>query len=215
MDKNGLYTLNQTGIDFLKANNCQIIMNIGESKIKTRPMFFSLEDFKNPKLIYIIPLSIIRNVGQKNRILGIISGSGISSNFYEIGVVDGKDQVFKISSVLLVTDTMLDEWKKNNRIYIVQNQQLIANVEKKLRVMINHYHANPEKSENNVIQLKIHLIKEMNEIKLAEKTEEVTEIKETRACKICSLKALDNNEDKVLQQNFIDLSHKNNENEHK
>lgn len=155
MKKNGLYKLNEKGIEFLKENDCQIVSR--NSKIGSRPMFFSLPYKENDDIIYLIPLSTLNN-HNRSRINSIINSEGLPSNFYEKVNILGVERVLKISSVFVVSRDMVNEWTSRGTIYIVQNKNVTESAEKKLNTMLVHYSANPENSENHVIECRNKLI---------------------------------------------------------
>ncbi len=156
MIENGLYIVTESGVQFLKKNNCQIVN--GKSKLDDRPMCFALKDIENPEICYLIPLSTIKTDDKRKKIEETMSSKGIKANFYTIGKVDKAERVFKISSVFVVKESMTREWIKGNTIYTIKNKKLIEEVNTKLQIMLNHYKNFPHFSENHVIELKKDLI---------------------------------------------------------
>lgn len=152
MITNGLYKLNNNGLNFLKENDTQITRFSDASKVDSRPMFYSLSDKDNPEICYLIPMSTLRSQKQKDKIESFMKRSGISSRFYSIGKVLNQERAFKISSVFAVDSSMIDEWTIKNNIYQIQDQRLLNDISSKLNDVMNYYSAFPDKSENKVIQ---------------------------------------------------------------
>lgn len=158
MIENGLYKLNKKGISFLKANNCQIVKDFNDSKVNSRPMYFAMTSKISNEIVFLIPLTTIRSKEHELKIDSYLLSKGIQSNYFEKALILGEKRAFKISSVFAVDSTMLNEWTIKDSIYVVRNKIVIKSVRNKLNVMLNHYAANPEKSENHVIELRDKLL---------------------------------------------------------
>ncbi|HET6786210.1 MAG TPA: hypothetical protein VFH18_09320 [Erysipelotrichaceae bacterium] len=157
MIKNGLYKLNEEGLKFLDSYKCQIAKNYNETKLQTRPIFFAMSSDLHKDILYMIPLTTIRSVEQEVRIKEYLSSSGFQQNFYEEVKILGEKRILKISSVFVVSTSMVNEWTINGIIYEVRNKITLNSIEKKLNIMINHYAANPNRSENHIIELRDNL----------------------------------------------------------
>jgi len=158
MIKNGLYKLNEEGLNFLDANKCQISKNFDETKLQSRPMFFAMSSDVHKDILYMIPLTTIRSIEQEVRFKKYLSSSGFQQNFYEEVKILGEKRILKISSVFVVMTSMVNEWTINGIIYEVKNRAALISIEKKLSIMIIHYAANPDRSENHIIELRDKLL---------------------------------------------------------
>ena len=63
---------------------------------------------------------------------------------------------------------MVNEWLLGDSIYVVENQRVISNVQKKLKVVLSYYGAFPHKSENHIIECERALLHEMQQNKRRE-----------------------------------------------
>lgn len=158
MIKNGLYKLNEEGLNFLVSNKCQLAKNFNETKLQSRPMFFAMSSDVHKDILYMIPLTTIRSIEQEIRIKKYLSSSGFQQNFYEELKILGEKRILKISSVFVVSTSMVNEWTINGIIYEVKNRVALKSIEKKLNIMIIHYAANPNRSENHIIELRDNLL---------------------------------------------------------
>ncbi len=157
---NGLYKLNQIGIDFLIKNKCQIVSNLDTNKYDSRPMYYAMRSDKDDNILYLLPLSTIRNNSQEMRIDSCLMSKGIQKNYYEKVKILGVQRVVKISSVFAVSINMIEEWTINGSIYVVKNKKVIESIHTKLKVMLSHYASNNSRSENHVIELRNQLLEE-------------------------------------------------------
>lgn len=80
---NGLYKLNQIGIEFLIQNRCQIVNNLEINKYDSRPMFYAMKSDKDENVLYLLPLTTIRSKSQENRIDSCLMSKGIQKYYYE------------------------------------------------------------------------------------------------------------------------------------
>jgi len=158
MIKNGLYKLNEEGLNFLDANKCQISKNFDETKLQSRPMFFAMSSDVHKDILYMIPLTTIRSIEQEVRFKKYLSSSGFQQNFYEEVKILGEKRILKISSVFVVMTSMVNEWTINGIIYEVKNRAALISIEKKLSIMIIHYATNTDRSENHIIELRDKLL---------------------------------------------------------
>jgi len=155
---NGLYKLNQIGIEFLIQNRCQIVNNLEINKYDSRPMYYAMKSDKDENVLYLLPLTTIRSKSQENRIDSCLMSKGIQKYYYEKVKILGVQRVVKISSVFAVSINMIEEWTINGTIYVVKNRNKIVSIQKKLKVMLSHYASNSSHSENHVIELRNQLI---------------------------------------------------------
>ncbi len=158
MIKNGLYKLNENGLRFLKMMECNIIKNIEETKVNSRPMYYGLASKKDNDIFYLIPLMTIRSNSQEIRIDRYLLSNGLSKNYYEKIKVMNTMHALKISSVFVVDSTMIEEWKIQGNVYIYQNRHKIDIINQKLNTMLVHYFANPKHSENHVVESRNYLL---------------------------------------------------------
>jgi len=155
---NGLYKLNHVGVEFLIENKCQIVSNLESNKYDSRPMYYAMRSDKDDNILYLLPLSTIRNNSQEMRIDSCLMSKGIQKNYYEKVKILGVQRVLKISSVFAVSINMIEEWTINGSIYIVKNKKIIESIQTKLKIMLAHYASNNSRSENHVIELRNQLL---------------------------------------------------------
>lgn len=159
MTEFGLYSINQNGIDFLVDNETDIAKG-NSTKLSERPFYLGLVDKENNNFVYLIPLTTIDSEQKRQRINDYINkrSNDIRSSFYVTTTIEGREQAFKISSVLILESSMIRPWTLRNSHYVVENQALKNEISRKLRILINYYVRNPHKSENKIIDCKKKLL---------------------------------------------------------
>ena len=165
MTENGLYIVNKSGIKFLEEQKTYI--GIAENtKLSSRPFYLGLKDKDDSRLIYMIPMTKVDTDAKRQKIYKHINmkPNQLGASFYELTKIDGVEQAFRISDVFIVTDSMIRPWTLRSSHFVFQDQILIQNVSKKLKIMIRHYKLNPIESPNKLIQCRNFLLALNNQV---------------------------------------------------
>lgn len=158
------------GMYFGKSEFYQIIRDNGGSwnDSKERPIICLIKSTECNNLYWAIPVGNYehRNEQAKGRIQKFIqyNKKDIRSCFYHIGNTNEKS-IFFISDVVPITDKYIDReyLNQSKKIHIVKNKVLLADLEYKLRRILNYEKNNPNFFRQHITDIKNYLIEELNE----------------------------------------------------
>jgi len=139
--------VNEKGIYFAKNAFYELIKEVGGewNDTKFRPLVVLIPSLENPQIFWAIPMGDYnhRSEQQKKRIKSYMERADhdISSCFYHVGNTD-KRSIFFVSDVVPITVNYIErEYEvgagKNKAQYIIKNQKLIAELNRKVGRIIS------------------------------------------------------------------------------
>ncbi|MGL5043068.1 MAG: hypothetical protein ACRC6X_08260 [Culicoidibacterales bacterium] len=133
------------------------------SDVKPRPCYLCKEDEIVKGLFWIIPLSTVDNISfekyEKIERFLKLEDSDIRSSYYEVGKIDRRKCLIKISCAFPVTQQYISHNFSRCGIDVkVVNQTLISKIEKKLKKILSYENQFPNRLEQHITDVKAHLI---------------------------------------------------------
>lgn len=162
--------MQQYGMYFGKEELYELIRTTGGvwNDSKERPLVCMIKSLEYEGLYWAIPVGNWnhRNKAAQdriNRFIGYPEGD-LRSCYYHVGNTDQKS-IFFISDVIPISDKYIDREYINpfsHTIHIIQNKELIAAVEKKLRMVLAFENSRPNYFRQHITDVKKAIIKELS-----------------------------------------------------
>lgn len=160
--------MTEHGMYFAKKDFYNLIRSIGGKwdDSKERPIVCLIKSSENENLYWAIPVGNWehRSDEAKNRIMSFINADKrkIQSCFYHLGKTTVKS-IFFISDVVPITDKYIDRdyFGYDNKLYIILNKSLIAEIERKLWRILKYEESKPNFFRQHITDMKKCLLEEI------------------------------------------------------
>ena len=149
------------GCYILKDSIFKLIKECGgkfdDEKTGIRPMYCCIKDIHYDFIYWVIPTSSIKNrdPAQLKRIKFYcdLPKHKIGNAYYHIGRTN-IDAIYKVSGAFPITAEYVErEYIVNGQHLIIKNPELVAELERKLRIIIGFEHKNPNKLEQRITDI--------------------------------------------------------------
>lgn len=160
----------QNGMYFGKEIFYEMIRSLGGqwNDSKERPLVCLVKSVENDNLFWAIPVGNWdhRDKKAKKRILNYLNrpDDDIASCYYHVGKTNVKS-IFFISDAVPITEIYIEREylnRFNNKIYIIKNKTLSAELERKLRRILSWEASNPNSFRQHITDIKNHLLSELS-----------------------------------------------------